>query len=313
MRRALALLALLPLPAMAQDFPVTVTDGHGRALAFEAPPERIVCLLNRCAQELAFVGGPVPVGFGAPYTWNVANDPVNFGGAAADAARVDQADGADLEAVAALAPDLVIGEIDMAPALEGIAPLYALSWEPQETVDAFLADVRAYAAILGRAAETERRIAAVLDRVEAYARLSPRDRSVAVISFDAGGETLWIPPDCGLFLSRAARCARDEPGAEWVQGGLETLLAYDPDVLVVEDYGTGEDPASLAAQEGRPLWDALAAVRGGGVHLVPVSAARANTIPSVAAVMDALMPLLHPETFPAPLTDAEVAAALAQD
>lgn len=229
MRRALALPVLLPLPVVSQDLPVTVIDGNGRALSFEAPPERIVCLLNRCAQELAFVGGPVPVGFGAPCTWNVANDPMNFGEAAADAARVDQADGADPEAVAALAPDLVIGEIDTAPALEGIAPLYSLSWEPQGTEDAFLADVRAYAAILGRTEETEQRIAAVLDRVEAYARLSHGDRSVAVISFDAGGETLWIPPSCGLFLSRAAACARDEPGAEWVQGGLETLLAHDPD------------------------------------------------------------------------------------
>lgn len=307
MRASLLSACLLASPAWA--FPLTVEDGNGRPLTFEAPPERIVCLLNRCAQELAFVGGPVPVGFGAPYTWNVAADPLNFGERAEGAARVPQTDGVDFEAVAALAPDLVIGELDMAPAADGIAPLYTLNWDEPATVDAFLADLRAYARILGREAETEARVAEVLDRVEAYARLAPGDRSVAVLSF-SGDRSFWIPPNCGLFLSRAARCARDEPGGEWIEAGAEALLALDPEVIVVEDYGTGEDRARLDAMAADPLWPELAAVRAGEVHLLPVSQSRANTLPAVGAMMDALMPLLYPEAFPAPLTGAEVAATL---
>ena len=300
--------AFAALPALAE--PVTVTDGNGREITLPAPPERIVCLLNRCAQELAFIGGPVPVGFGAPYTYNVAIDPINFGEAAASAAQVDQTDGVDFEEVAALSPDLVIGEAEMAPASEGIAPLYSLNWDPQLSVDAFLADVRNYAALLGRTDETEAKIAAVLDRVAAYAALSPNDRSVAIISVEADGASMWLPPDCGLFLSQSTPCARDENG-DWIQGGAEVLLSYDPDVLIVEDYGVGDD-AALAAFSAQPLWAELSAVKAGEVHMVAVSAARANTIQSVAAMMDTVLPLLYPDTFPAPLTDEQVAAALAE-
>ena len=304
--------AILPFGALAQGEPVTVADGNGRELTFAAPPERIVCLLNRCAQELAFVGGPVPVAFGAPYTLNVALDPLNFGPAAEGAVAIDQTDGVDFEAVVAARPDLVIGELDMEAAAEGIAPLYSLNWDEPATVDAFLTDVRAYARILGRVEETEVRIAAVLDRVEAYARLAPGDRSVAVLSF-ADEASFWIPPNCGLFLSRAATCARDEPGGEWIQATTEALLAYSPETIVIEDYGTGEDAQRLDALSDDPLWPELAAVKAGEVHLLPVSQARANTIASVEAMMDAVMPLLYPDTFPAPLTDEQVAAALARD
>jgi ABC-type Fe3+-hydroxamate transport system substrate-binding protein len=301
--------ALLPFQALAE--PVSVTDQNGHTLTFETPPSRVVCLLNRCAQELAFVGGPVPMGFGAPYTWNVANDPANFGAAAAGAAKIDQVDGIDFEAVAALAPDLVIGEPEHIAPLQGIAPVYTLNWDPKTDVDAFLHDVRAYARLFGREAATEARIDAVLDRVAAYAALSPRDRTVAVIFVDPAGDTLHLPPDCGLFLSQAALCVRDEPG-DWVQIGVEGLLFYDPDVLIVEDYGVGDD-AALTALSAHPLWAELSAVKGDAVHLVPVSAARANTIHSVAQVMDRILPLLHPATFPTPLTDDEIAAALVQE
>jgi ABC-type Fe3+-hydroxamate transport system substrate-binding protein len=286
-------------------------DQNETSLVLEAPPQRVVCLLDRCAQELAFIGAPVPVGFGAPYTYNVARDPLNFGEAAESAAQIDQIDGVDFEAVAALAPDLIIGEVEHITPLEDIAPVYTLNWDPKLGVASYVHDVRNYGKIFGLEAQTEARIQDVLDRVAAYAALSPANRTIAVIYLTAGGESLWLPYNCGLFVSQATPCARDEPSGEWRRGELDMLLTYNPDVIIVEDHGLN-DADALAAQSANPLWSELAAVRNGSVHLVPLARARANSIAAVAAVLDTLMPLIYPETFPVSLTDEQVASAIAK-
>lgn len=60
-----ALLPLAAVPGSVLAEPVTATDGFGREVTAPEPPERIMCFLVNCAKELAFLGGPVPVGLSA--------------------------------------------------------------------------------------------------------------------------------------------------------------------------------------------------------------------------------------------------------
>jgi iron complex transport system substrate-binding protein len=324
LQRLLILLLTLPvlvsvIPVAAQDlpegYPVTVTDMNGRELTFDEPPQRVVCLLNRCAQELAFLG-VAPVAVGAPYTYNVARDPLNFGELAETFGQINQTDGVDVEQIAAYQPDLIIGEVDLAPAVEEIAPLYSYSWDASvwQNVDNFTTDVRNFGRIFGMETQVDAKIQDVLDRVEAYAALSPNDRSHLVIFFnDSTGSSLWIPGDCGLFLSQLSPCANAN-GGDWIEGTMETLLSFDPDVLIVEQYSVDDEAAMLEnLNENDPLWNELTAVKNGTVHLVPVSQARTNTIQSVKGAVDTLMPIIYPEVFPAALTDEQVQEILARE
>jgi iron complex transport system substrate-binding protein len=297
----------------ATGFPVTISDGEGRELTFEQPPQRVVCLLNRCAQELALIGVKL-VGLGAPYTFNVAKDEVNFGAAANDIAQVTQDPEIDWEQVAALRPDLIIGEATHVAAAQDIAPLYALSFdnERETSVEAITSDLRAYGRIFGVADKIEARIQAITNRVAAYAALSPKNKSVLVVFFSEDGKTVWMPPNCGIFLSQATLCGN--PGSdEWIEGTMETLLSFDPDVLVVEEYLPPQEQALVASlSSSDPLWQELKAVKNNAVHVVPVSQARTNTIRAAELTMDALMPLIYPEVFPQPLTDEQVQEIVAQ-
>ena len=311
MRLPLLLLAaaFLPLAAAAQE--ATVADGFGREVSLSEPPGRIVCLLINCAEELAFLGAPPPVGLAAG-VHDVMAEAGTYGAAIEGVERIEDADGVDFEAVARLEPDLVIGSVEQAPLAEGIAPFYAIDLGPARygELDLYLRDLRAYARLLGREEEAEDRVAKTLDRVEAYARRAPEARrSVAVIYLVEDGRSFWINPDCGLFLPRVALCAWEE-GRDYLQAAAEFLLSIDPDALVVEDYGTGEagTVARLLAED--PIWSGLAAAEAGRVALAGGNLAWMRTIGTVGPGFDALMPLVYPETFPGPLGEAEVAAAL---
>jgi iron complex transport system substrate-binding protein len=289
-------------------YPVTITDMTGRGLTFDAAPQRVICLFNRCAQELAFIG-VAPVAVGAPYTYNVALDPLNFGELAETFGQIPQGENLDWEQVASYQPDLIIGDDTMIEQAAGIAPLYALSWDASvaATVENFTTDVRNYGRIFGIEAAVETRIQSALDRVAAYTELSPNNRSVLVVFFgDPEGSVIWIPSDCGLFISQMTICGN--PGSpEWIEGSIETLLSFDPDVLIIEQYNVDDEAATLAALNAdNALWNELTAVKNGNVHLVPVSRARTNTIHAVQGAVDALMPLIYPEVFPTALTDEQV-------
>ncbi|MCG8478311.1 MAG: ABC transporter substrate-binding protein [Spirochaetales bacterium] len=218
-----------------EGFPITVTDMNGRDVTVDVPPQRVVCLLNRCAEELAFIG-VAPVAVGAPYTYDVALNPMNFGVQAEGFGQISQFDGVDPETIASFEPDLIIGEAAMAEAVAGIAPLYSYSWDAEvwRSVDAFTTDVGNFGRIFGVEEEVEAKLGEVLDRVAAYAAVSPNDRSHLVVHFaDETGSTLWIPGNCGLFLARMSPCGNPSDGG-WIEGTIETLVAFDPDVLIVE-------------------------------------------------------------------------------
>jgi iron complex transport system substrate-binding protein len=299
--------------ANSSGYPVIVTDMTGQELTLDAPPQRVICLLNRCAQELAFIG-VVPIAVGAPYTFNVARDPLNFGEQAESFAQIPQGGDLDWELIASFEPDLIIGEVEMRAAAEGIAPVYAYSWDASvwQSIDNFTTDVRNFGHIFGLESEVEAKIQSVLNRVAAYATLSPNNRSHLVFFFsDDTGSSLWIPGDCGLFLSQLSPCGNPN-GGDWIEGTIETLLSFDPDVLIVEQYSVDNEAAMLENLNAtNPLWNELTAVQSGDVHLVPVSQARTNTIQSVRGAVDALMPLIYPNVFPAPLTDEQVQEILA--
>lgn len=299
------------------DGALTLTDGTGTKLTFTQRPEKIVCLYNRCTEVLASLG-VTPLALPASMA-DLAADPGYFAQPNEIVLLRETNDeiGFDLEELAALKPDLVLGWEELRTSMSGIAPVYAVTNDMNSYRDSH-AETRTFAALLGREAEAEAAIKAFLDRLEAYKRRSPKNRSVMYTFFydDKVHYRDGESATCALF-KEVASCDWPDPvnASSWsVESSIEGLLALNPDLLVVDTYGLdvttdAELRDSLGAD---PLWQELAAYQQQRLVLQPKTLHSMDGMGTVGAtrLLDHFMPLLYPEVFPQPLTEAAVQAAL---
>lgn len=312
----------LPLPAVAE---VSATDALDRIVTLPGPAERVVAL-NVTAMGQLMSLGIAPVGAFGPATGESVEDYLRRERGMVLPSGIERVTDADWnpnwEVVAALAPDLVIGwSAEEVAAGEAIAPVFAVNAGEQdgaEALEAYEEGLRALARLTGRDAQAENAIARAQARLAAYEALAPSRPAVLHIG-TADAESFWVFSDQDLncqLLDRIADCAAPATdGSTYDQWTTEALLQADPEVilLVGSYWGDGTDPdALLDALDDNPLWVELRAVQAGRVHVLPHDA-RATSIWGVGDYLDTVAPLVHPDTFPVPLTDEQVAAALARD
>jgi iron complex transport system substrate-binding protein len=297
--------------AAVDNSPVTVVDGLEREITLETVPERVVLLTYAPIADFAALG-IVPVGVTAPWGYQLALEPINFGEAAESFVQVPYGENT-VEVVAGLEPDLVIIDSpEFLEALESFTTVYVeiAGGQNLPTVDAYADNVRDYGLIFDKQAEAEALIKSVRQRIDAYAQLSPGDRSISVLYFADDG-TVWFPPDCGAVLQMMGPCGHTSDNVEWFTATSEVLLSYDPDVIFLEEW-TGDEReyvARLIEEDG--LLQALTAVQTDSLHLVPVNNLRFQNWIGLGRALDVIMPLAYPEVFPAPLTDEQVQEILA--
>ncbi len=316
MRHAILLpLLLAAAPALAE--PVTVTDAAGITLSFDAPRERPFCILSECLAGLAGLGLRPHSVWGDIYS-----DPENgalvhyWGEQAAEIIVVPYAD--DFENIAAVEPDLILMYDYERAAFETFAPFYEMHFNIGDPLAQGRADMEGFAALLGVPAdEAEAKISALEARIAAYEALSPKDRSVVILmNFGAEADegAFSVMGSACSVLERFAPCPQGTPAEYFTTINAEGLLALDPDFLLIEpaeDTVAGRAAAdeALGTAGANPLWTELAAVRAGSVQPMPY-VLRPTHLLSTAEWLDHYMPAIYPETFPTPLTDDQVAAAL---
>jgi iron complex transport system substrate-binding protein len=178
----------------------------------------------------------------------------------------------DLEAVAALAPDLILSnEVrhpDLYDRLSAIAPtVYA------ERVGVAWKDTLALVGrTLGREAEAERQLAAYLDRARATgARFGdPAAVEVSVVRFLPEAVRLYGEGSfIGTVLADAgfARPAGQRVAETFTEVSAEEIVRADGDLLFYAAYQQGGADA-LAAVTAGPLWPTVPAVAQGRAHAV---------------------------------------------
>lgn len=323
MKPLLLSLPLLWAAGLAAAQEVTATDAHGQSLTLPAPAARVVAdSITGLGQLLALGIAPVgsfctPGADAAESLLAERNMPLPAGTPCFS--NPDWSN--DWEKVAALEPDLFIGwAAEDAALLDGIAPFFsaqafATDGSSGDSLDMYDASLRAIGTLTGRDAEAEAAIAATRARVAAYAALAPAAPPRVLHLFADGGAVFWIfgqgSLNCQLLEEIADCAAPGGPDEFYVQGTSELLLRIDPDVLVVVAYAGDylTDAAGLAAMTAAdPLWSELTAVRDGRVVLMPHDA-RASSVYGINDYLDTIAPRLYPETFPAPLSAEQVAAA----
>ncbi|NDJ87048.1 MAG: ABC transporter substrate-binding protein [Chloroflexi bacterium] len=322
---ALLLVSLMPLSTgSAQDgpeFPLTIEDETGAALTFEEPVEDILCLSIACLDHL-YVLGLEPVGMTdlltIPYEQH-------FGELNEDIVVIEGGMQPDLEQIAALDPDVVIGQVGffepLREPLQSIAPLYLIL---PRTVDNTAEQLRTIATITGDPDAAEPVIAAFSDRYAAYEALAPDDtKSILIVFGAAEDDTMFVEADNGqtcMLFEDLATCPFELPenagpfgafGYEYFS--FEAILEVDPDVIFFSGYDTDrtQNDEVIQAMQENPLWMALSAVENDAVYsIVPWVWRGGHGFHFMTMTLDEAMPLLYPDVFPEPLTEEEIQAAL---
>lgn len=265
---SLAVLATVPAgPAQARS----VEHAMGTTEVPDAP-QRVVVLTNE-GTEAVLALGITPVGavrswLGDPWYAHVAED-------MADVTVLGTEHAPNLEAIAALVPDLILGnkmrQEEIYPQLAAIAPT-VLS---QTLRGAWQENFSLYARALGREAEGEAVLADFAARTAALGEaLGERlSEEISLVRFMPQATRIYYTDTfAGIVLDQigfARPPAQDKPDfAEQVT--KERIPEMEGDRLFYFVYETGEGDA-LSAEAGwmdEPLWRALDVVEAGRVHRV---------------------------------------------
>ncbi|GAA2559842.1 ABC transporter substrate-binding protein [Pseudonocardia hydrocarbonoxydans] len=254
---------------------LSVTDPAGTTVTVPAPPERIVCLSGLC-DDIVVELGLTPAGTSTPAL--LAN-PALLGDAAAGVPTVAGSFGSeDVESIAALDPDLVIGlsgvHEGLRSAVEGFAPLWLA--EPA-TWEESVGYLRALGALTGRVEQATAAEGAFRDRLAdavATARETGRaDRTVVLMYGSA--DSIGVDTSASLkghLLGQLFDYPFEAKGTDLATAAtfsVEELLARQPDVALVYSLLFSPDDETLSAQlADNPVWAQIPAVRDAQVFEV---------------------------------------------
>jgi iron complex transport system substrate-binding protein len=235
-------------------------------------PQRVVVLTNEGTEALLALG-VMPVG--AANSWN--GDPWwdHITEAMGDAVPVGTESAVNLELVAALEPDLILGNAqrheEIYPQLSTIAPT-VLS---QELRGDWKINLRLYAATLGREEEGTEVIAGYDAAVEELgAKLgSALEEQVSVIRFLPGQIRIYqLDSFSGVLLQDVGfqRPAIQDVDEFAIFTGKESIPDMDGDRIFHFTYDTGDGEANAMARDvlDDPIWQSLSAAQAGRVHAV---------------------------------------------
>jgi iron complex transport system substrate-binding protein len=271
-------------------YPLAIRDVAGRTVTIARRPRRIVSLAPSNTETLFALGlGERVVGV---------DQSSDYPAAARDKPRIGTFSQPTIEQVAAQSPDLILAANihvrSAVPALEalGLAVVVLNPADLPQVLDSItlvgqLTDSQA--AAKGLRDGLEARIAAVSAKVAATPA-RPRTYVEITSKLVAAGPTSYI----GDLIVRAGGAnIVDDRATQYPALGPETIIARDPEVIVLTDAGA-EVTGSLVGA--RPGWAGISAVKGGRVVAIdPNLLNRAG--PRVVDGLEALAAALHPELF----------------
>lgn len=233
-----------------------VVDDLGRTVVLPEAAQRIVAMIPTHTETVCALGACdrlVGVDRFSNYPDEVSSLPAL--GSAFDA---------DVEAILALEPDLVLVD-EYSGLAEALAPLGipVYAGTPQ-TVDDIWEVSDELGALLGLRAEAALLIGRTRGRLDALtARASGRVGPTVFVELDATPYSVGPDGYLGSLLSRAGlRNIVPAEAGEFPRIDPERVIASDPDAIVLLDAPFGESLVSLAA---RPGWAGMTAVRTGAV------------------------------------------------
>lgn len=288
-------LLLLPATALAQEFPVTVTDVLGREVTVDVTPERIVTT-SPSALEMLYAAGGVAIArsstaLGVPG----AEELVDIGNAYSPSPEV----------ILAQQPDLIIADASLQAHLAGMlsglgVPVLFVGAVKYEDIAASL---RVIGQVTGNAEAAEAAaVAAETTAADVAAAVAGMTEARTLVIVAGRDGTLSVALNDSFIgdlvgIAGGLNVAADIPQNGQIPGfavvSPESIVATDPDVILVVVPGQTGGPSigALVAQ----MLPMLRAVQDGRIHEIDLETFLQNPGPRAVEALPNLAALLHPE------------------
>ena len=287
-----------PTPEPTEEIqPLVLTDGLGREVVFQEPPQKIVSLAPSNTEILYAIGAGSQVAARdafSDYPEEV-QQVTDIGGGWGDF---------DLETIVSLEPDLVLAAELTPPeqvqALENLGlTIYYLA-NPLD-LEGLYDNLLVVARITGHEAEAEDLIATLKDRVTEVEEKVKTAEEIPLVFYELDGTDPNAPwtSGSGTFIDKLLSMAGGTNlgnvlDGSWAQISVEEIVTQNPDVIVLGDFVWGGiTPEDVAARAG---WESLAAVQSGRVYPFDDNLV-SRPGPRLVDGLEELAQLLHPELF----------------
>jgi iron complex transport system substrate-binding protein len=289
---AVATAAPTPSPTPVPAFPASLTDDEGTAVAIPAEPQKIVSLTPAATETLFAIGA-------ADRVVAKVEDIANYPPAASDVPVVATFNGVDTEKVVGLGADLVIAGGNFGTPPDAVTKLRSLGIPVlvvyASDVDGALKDIELIGSAVGAldaARDLTASMRAGFDQIAAATTglAAPR------VFYETGtdGTAVYGIADDSVY-EELIKLAGGTPvttgsATNW-EMATETLVAADPQIIVLGDGAYGVTADAVAA---RPGWKVLAAVKDGAIKAVDdILVTRPG--PRLVAGLLVLAEALHPD------------------
>ncbi len=259
-------IAVVPGPtAVTEILEIVVIDDLGTEIVLSKPAQKIISISPSLTEILFSIGA------GDRLIGRDSNS--IFPEAALNAADLGGMwDGIPVEDFLALEPDLILaGEIYSAEAIAELRDLgLVVYWQANPSdFDGLFENIRDISTLTGTEDQAAVLVGSLATRVEnMVAKLQVVENTPLVFyELDASEPANPWTPGAGTFISYIISLAKgvnlgDSLDGEWVQISSETLIAQNPDVILLADALYGVTPESLLE---RPGWADIKAVVNGSV------------------------------------------------
>ncbi len=276
---------------------IEIYDFANRRIVFDKTPEKIVALGSGEVDIVYALGGEVA---GRPDT-----EDALLNEKAKAAAKVGSTHTVDLEKIAVLKPDVVLGNDPLnlkdVPLLESIGAKVVLTHA--NSVEDILEQIR----LLGRLLGKEERAAELVGGIEAglpkKADIQAEETRVLLV-YGAPGTYLAALPNSlggdllaktgGLNVAGEFQAMQNFP--QYAQLNTERVVESDPEVILIMTHGSSEEVEKgfVREMEGSPAWNSLSAVQEGRIHVLPADLFGTNPGTRVLEAIALLRELLEP-------------------
>lgn len=264
-------------------YPLTVTDDYGRSVVLKTQPRWIVSLAPSITETLFAM--EMGDHISAVTRWD--DYPEQARTLRESGFSVGDIDAPDIERIHTLPVDLVLGSQltsqQIYEKIAGVRGLPTLAVDAVDLDDFLEADLPLLGNVLGVPGKALRlrlqiqaRRDAVAERLDAV-RSQPARRTVLLLGIEetlipgwsAGAET-WL----GDLIEEAhGQNLSADLGKQWGVFPLESLLAADPEAILIRDGSTPEEAEALrerlAALPEHPIWKHLSAVQNNRIGILP--------------------------------------------
>ena len=258
--------ATAPASPVAAAFPMTLTDDEANAVTLAARPERIVSLTPATTEILFAVGaGPRVI---------ATTDFDDYPPEAVPLPDVASFQGVDVEKIVGLEADLVVAGGNFFNSRDALAKLRTLGipvlvvYAPD--VASVLADIELVATAAGEGPAGAALAAAMKAEIDAIASaIASAGTTPPSVFYELDATKEIYGPADESFVAEMIALAGGDPittGSRTVFSiPLETLVAADPDVIVLGDAAYGVTAEQVVA---RPGWGGMTAVANGAIRPV---------------------------------------------